>query len=183
MDDSPDNWIYSINGDNSARFLLGQPAEKRLLLTIGVNPSTASPENLDPTVTTVRNRAAGLGFDGWCTINLYPQRSTDPNGMDRACDRELHERNLGEIRRFAGGLPGKTDVAVWAAWGALMQKRPYLADCLEDIYSQLAPLGLEWFSIGKRTKDGHPHHPLYLRRGLSPESFDIAAYLRGLREA
>ena len=182
MADSRENWIYSTNENNTARFLLGQPAEKRLLLTVGVNPSTASPENLDPTVTTVRNRAADLGFDGWCTINLYPQRSTDPNGMDRECCRELHERNLREISRIAGELSHMADVAVWGAWGALITKRPYLGDCLKDIYGQLAPLGLEWFSIGKKTKDGHPHHPLYLRRGLPPESFDIAAYLRGLKE-
>ena len=181
MADRRDEWIYSINEDNSARFLLGRPARKCLLLTIGVNPSTASPEKLDPTVSTVMNRASDLGFDGWCTVNLYPQRSTDPNGMDSACNRALHERNVREVRSFLDGVARSCEIAVWAAWGALITKRPYLADCLEDLYCSMAPLGLDWFSIGKRTKDGHPHHPLYLKRGLPLESFDIAAYLKSVK--
>jgi hypothetical protein len=170
------SWIYTTKEDNSARFLLGQKGEKRLLLTVGINPSTASPEKLDPTVITVRNRAYELGYDGWCTINVYPQRSTDPNGMDRFRDEVLHRRNLEEIERFVEGIKAVGEVDVWAAWGALIKKRDYLPACLIDIYSVLKPFELDWYSIGKRTKEGHPHHPLYLKKGLPMEAFDVEVY-------
>ncbi|MDC7219956.1 MAG: DUF1643 domain-containing protein [Spirochaetales bacterium] len=175
------NWIYSTDEDNSARFLLGREGEKGLLLTMGINPSTASPEKLDPTVTTVKNRAAELGYDGWCTINVYPQRSTDPNGMDRRRNEALHKENLVQIVRFVDEqrTAGK-ELALWAAWGALIKKRDYLPNCLFDIHSVLKPFGIKWLSIGKRTKEGHPHHPLYLKKGLPAEIFDVETYLKTL---
>ena len=177
-------WIYSRNDDNSARFLLGRffPGGERgtLLLTVGINPSTAEPEKLDNTVSIVQNRAEALGYGGWCTINVYPQRSTDPNGMDRERNEELHRRNLEEIRLFVEGFRERGGIHIWAAWGALIRKREYLLPCLEDISCQLEPFGLDWYSIGRRTKEGHPHHPLYLKRGLIPERFDIKGYLEEL---
>ena len=38
-----------------------------------------------------------------------------------------------------------------------------------------------WFSAGKRTKAGHPHHPLYLKKDSTLDPFDVGAYLDGLR--
>ena len=32
-------------------------------------------------------------------------------------------------------------------------------------------------SCGKRSKKGHPHHPLYLRKDSTPEPFDVENYL------
>ena len=36
--------------------------------------------------------------------------------------------------------------------------------------------GAEWLTCGKRSKKGHPHHPLYLRADSLPEPFDVRAY-------
>ena len=32
-------------------------------------------------------------------------------------------------------------------------------------------------TFGKRSKKGHPHHPLYLRKDSTPELFDVENYL------
>ena len=36
---------------------------------------------------------------------------------------------------------------------------------------------IPWVTIGKRSKKGHPHHPLYLRKDAVPEPFDVEEYL------
>jgi hypothetical protein len=37
--------------------------------------------------------------------------------------------------------------------------------------------GAEWFTVGKRSVKGHPHHPLYLKNNSPVESFDIENYV------
>ena len=37
-----------------------------------------------------------------------------------------------------------------------------------------------WYSAGKRSKKGHPHHPLYLRRDSALEPFDAQSYITQL---
>ena len=36
---------------------------------------------------------------------------------------------------------------------------------------------IPWVTFGKRSKKGHPHHPLYLRKDSTPEPFDVENYL------
>lgn len=163
------NWLYSNSSDNKERFILGEPSDNPLIC-IGVNPSTAEPKNLDNTLKQVKARAEFLGYDSWIMINLYPQRATDPNDMHKKLNREIHEKNLEEINKY---LSGSYDI--WAAWGTLVEKRPYLAICLKDICSALGS-DCRWFTIGKRSVKGHPHHPLYLKKGLELDKFDIFSY-------
>ena len=37
-----------------------------------------------------------------------------------------------------------------------------------------------WFSAGKKSKKGHPHHPLYLRKDSLLDSFDVAGYVASI---
>ena len=41
--------------------------------------------------------------------------------------------------------------------------------------------GARWVTAGPRSKKGHPHHPLYLRKDSPLDPFDAAAYCNGLR--
>jgi hypothetical protein len=34
-----------------------------------------------------------------------------------------------------------------------------------------------WYTVGKRSVKGHPHHPLYLKNGSCTEEFDVLSYL------
>ena len=37
-----------------------------------------------------------------------------------------------------------------------------------------------WLCAGKRSKKGHPHHPLYLRKDEQVQPFPVKAYLESL---
>lgn len=170
------NWIYENTCDNRHRFLLGEQGQKTLICS-GINPSTAEPGNLDNTLTTVRRFAKDLGYDSWLMINVYPQRATNPNDLDFEIDDRLHQQNLRAIDSIMRA--GKTDV--WAAWGTLIHKRKYLSKCLEDIYRLSLQYNISWYSIGKITKDGHPHHPLYIRKDCVLENFNMQQYMKSVK--
>lgn len=164
-----DGWIYRNSENNRARYLLGEDGVNPLLC-IGVNPSTAEPGKLDNTMRVVKSRALSLGYDSWLMINLYPQRSTDPNGLHKRINLDIHRENIRIIEELSS-----RKIDIWAAWGALIEKRSYLKRCLKDINSVLGDSRV--FTIGNRSIAGHPHHPLYLKSGLDQDHFSISDYL------
>ena len=166
-------WLYSNSTTDKERFILGESGENPLVC-IGVNPSTAKPENLDNTLIQVKARALALGYDSWIMINLYPQRATDPDDIHKNLNHKIHRQNLKEIKKY---LSGSYDI--WAAWGTLIEKRSYLIRCLKDIHEVLGS-DCRWFIIGKRSFKGHPHHPLYLKKKMKLDGFDILDYMKKL---
>ena len=76
------------------------------------------------------------------------------------------------LEQTSSGAP-----AVWAAWGAIIEKRPYLVRCLSDMLQIGRELGACWYSAGARSKKGHPHHPLYLRKDSTLDLFDVSLYV------
>ena len=62
--------------DKGDRFLLGEvwDESKKLLVCIGMNPSTAVPKKLDGTVRKIQNYAKSKIYGGWYMLNLYPCR-------------------------------------------------------------------------------------------------------------
>ncbi|MGL1891134.1 MAG: DUF1643 domain-containing protein [Spirochaetaceae bacterium] len=166
------SWIYKNSLDNRQRYVLGEEGSK-ILVCIGINPSTAEPNNLDNTLIRVKNRALSLGYDSWIMINVYPQRATNPDKLHKNLHLDIHKKNILEISETLKGR----NFDVWAAWGTLLTKRKYLKRCLSDIVDVLGD-GFDWFTIGKRSVDGHPHHPLYLTNGLPLDSFSISSYIK-----
>ena len=71
--------------------------------------------------------------------------------------------------------------AVWAAWGTIIEKRDYLPACVRDMIRIGEARNAVWYSAGKRSKKGHPHHPLYLRKDSVLEPFDVKGYLDALK--
>ena len=90
-------WIYINNSDDSVRFVLGEK-NNNMIACIGINPSTAKPNELDNTLKSVKRIAEYNGFDGWIMYNVYPKRATDPNYLDTTIDHDLRLTNI-EIGR------------------------------------------------------------------------------------
>ena len=148
------------------------------MICIGINPSTAEPDHLDNTLKSVERIALGNGYDSFIMFNVYAQRATDPDAMERSCNGLLHRENL-EAFRYVLSISQKP--AVWAAWGAIIEKRDYLAECVRDMVSIGQSYDASWYCAGAITKKGHPHHPLYLRKDEKLKPFDVETYLQNRR--
>ena len=169
-------WIYAPNFYSEYRYVLGTRG-KNPLICIGINPSTAKPDDLDNTLKSVERIALGNGFDSFIMFNVYAQRATDPDAMEKTCNLQLHKENL-EAFRYVLSIAEKP--SVWAAWGTIIEKRAYLPLCLRDMLDAGEEYGAEWYCAGAVSKKGHPHHPLYLRKDEKLKPFDIHAYLRNI---
>ncbi len=170
-----EKWLYIPDFYSEYRYILGTIGE-RPLITIGINPSTAEPDNLDNTLKSVERIAKGNGFDSFIMFNVYAQRATNPDHMDHEFNEALHRENMRAFRwvlEQSGVRP-----AIWAAWGTIVEKRDYLKLCLSDMVEEGNRFHAEWFQVGKTSVKGHPHHPLYLRKDARVEPFDIEEYLR-----
>ncbi len=176
---SPDydiqKWLYAPNFYSEYRYILGTRG-KNPLICIGINPSTAEPDNLDNTLKSVERIALGNGFDSFIMFNVYAQRATDPDAMERECNLQV---NTIIVVPFPYVLSISDTPAVWAAWGAIIEKRGYLAQCVRDMVAVGQEYGAQWFCAGAITKKGHPHHPLYLRKDEKLKPYDIVTYLAG----
>ena len=169
-----EKWLYAPNFYSEYRYILGTRG-KNPLICIGINPSTAEPDNMDNTLKSVERIAHGNGFDSFIMFNVYAQRATNPDAMERTCNPQLHKENL-EAFRYVLSISQRP--AGWAAWGASSETRDYLADCVRDMVLAGQEYGASWYCAGAITKKGHPHHPLYLRKDEKLKSFDVEAYLK-----
>ncbi len=157
MHSAEGSWIYKNTTDNSHRFLLGESG-KKMLACLGVNPSTAEPEQLDRTLESVRRIAAHNGYDGWLMWNVSSQRTTNPKGLAAEPDYEMHARNLAYI------MQSGSDYSIshlWLAYGNNIEQQSYLQVFLQDILTILIPFELQYKMIGL-TQKGNPRHPLYV---------------------
>lgn len=169
-----EKWLYVPNTYEEYRYILGTKGE-RPLICIGINPSTAAPDDLDNTLKSVERIALAGGYTGFMMFNVYAQRATDPDDMEQECNTALHAQNLRAfeyvLKNYGGDEP-----AVWAAWGTIIEKRGYLYSCVADMIEIGKKYGAKWYTAGRKSKAGHPHHPLYLRKDAPLDPFDIEEY-------
>lgn len=137
-----------------------RPGGKRIAW-IGLNPSTADEQKLDPTLTRIKAFSLAHGFDEFVMLNLFSFRATDPEGMRESGEFTRCVENREAIKSNTKGI-----FTVFA-WGATFnQWAPKLVEagwCDGQID--------ESFCLG-RTKSGHPRHPLYVHGKTKLEPFN-----------
>ena len=166
-------WLYVPNRYSEYRYILGTRG-RHPLICVGINPSTAAPDALDPTLQSAQRIALANGYDSFLMFNVYAQRATRPDDMEPTLNPTLHAENRKAFRYL---LSLSERPAVWAAWGNIILKRDYLMDCMRDFAADGWAAGARWFTAGPLLKSGQPHHPLYLKGDTKLLDFDIAAYL------
>lgn len=171
-----EKWLYAPNFYSEYRYILGTRGNNPLIC-VGINPSTAKPGDLDNTLKSVERIALGNGFDSFIMFNVYAQRATNPDDMEKVCNLQLHRENM---EAFSYALSLSKNPAVWAAWGTIIEKRSYLPDCVRDMLEIGEKWGASWYCAGAVSKKGHPHHPLYLRKDEKLKPFDAVSYLNNL---
>lgn len=139
--------------DKLHRYRLTRPlADKGPTMVVCMqNPSKASADDSDPTVTRVLGFAKREGAGKLIVVNMGAGVATDPKDFLKMED-PVGRRNL----EFLKEVGQEADIAV-AAWGALSKR-----------HRELFRLGLgvvkKWKNLkcfGK-TASGYPRHPLYL---------------------
>lgn len=170
---SKEKWLYVPHEYSEYRYILGTRG-KNPLICAGINPSTAEPDNLDNTLKSVERIAHHNGFDSFIMFNVYAQRATIPDDMDRELNEYLHAENMKAFRYI---LENSEKPTVWAAWGAIIEKRSYLGRCVSDMIDIGNEYGATWFTAGKISVKGHPHHPLYLKKDSILDEFDVRKYV------
>ena len=173
MEKDKSTWLYLNDETDTVRYILGEKSEN-MVACIGINPSTARPNELDNTLKSVKRIALFNGFDGWIMYNVYPQRATDPNRLHREIDHKLRLNNIEIISRSIQDLGID---AIWLAYGDLIETREYLSDCMLSLYTHLRPLNLKWKIIAEPTQKGHPKHPLYKPTESLFVDFDMEKYV------
>ena len=171
-------WLYIPDHYSEYRYILGTKGQHPLVC-IGINPSTAIPDRLDNTLKSAERIALHNGYDSFIMFNVYAQRATDPDDMEKELNPVLHRENLKAFSWLLSQLTTTPDL--WAAWGSIIEKRPYLPGCVLDMAAVGKQFGARWFTAGPRSKKGHPHHPLYLKKDSPLDPFtDLETYLSSL---
>lgn len=170
-------WLYVPPLYDEYRYILGTKG-KSPLICVGINPSTAAPDDLDPTLQSAQRIALYNGYDSFLMFNVYAQRATRPDDMERTLNPWMHGENMKAFEYLLS--LGGTQPAVWAAWGAIIEKRGYLYDCVREMLRIGERYNAIWYHAGPVSKAGHPHHPLYLKSTTLLEPFDTTAYLSSI---
>ena len=137
--------------------------ETKFPVFLMLNPSTATHEVSDPTVTRCARFAARHGYASFQVCNLFSFRSTDPSGLLSARDAEGDPANLETI--LAVTEQADLVVCAWGTFGDLRMRNRHVLDALFA-----AGAGPKLRCLG-RTAAGHPRHPLYLPSATNLERF------------
>lgn len=166
--------IKMVAEGDSIRYALIKDGQD-MLYVFGVNPSTATDTDPDPTMSRVIGFVNRNGFDGFAMMNLYPLRSTNPNALPHNIDIGLHQKNLQKIKEIIGN---SNNPIILLAFGDPINAAPYLKDCLKDIVDLLQSLSPKWKQIGMPTKMGNPRHPSRAAYSMGIQDFDVNEYMK-----
>jgi hypothetical protein len=119
---------------------------------VGLNPSTADENNLDPTLRRIRSFTTREGLGSFVMANLFAFRATNPKVM-KAHPSPIGIENDGWIKRFAS--EAQFIVCAWGSHGDLEKRDEHVERLLKETRKPLYCFG--------RTASGKPLHPLYLR--------------------
>jgi hypothetical protein len=131
---------------------------KPTVLFVMLNPSTADEQYDDATIRRCMSYAKLWGFGMLRVVNLYALRSRHPGYL------AIHPAPVGpQNDRHIAAEAGRATLIV-TAWGA----SEHLKDRDKAVLAGLAAAVPDKLCYLRRTRDGHPGHPLYLPRDLKP---------------
>ena len=150
------NIICIPETDKQKRFLLGKRG-KSMLLAVGLNPSTADENKLDPTSRNIETIAKLNGCDGWLLINLCPLRTSNPKKLPQKINIKLIYENEKFIRDVI--QKDRFNITkILFCWGNYLERRSYLKKQSINILNLLENEKPIIYCLGK-TRLGNPFHP------------------------
>lgn len=142
------------------RYLLGRrfAGGRGRCVFVMLNPSRANADSNDPTIRRCSGFAEQWGFAELLVINLFAWRTPSPQELKRTVE------PIGPAwARHARDACDGADLIV-AAWGC----HGTLLDRDRQVLAWAKRRGLALHHLGL-TREGHPRHPLYLRKDARPQ--------------
>ncbi|MBW8001714.1 MAG: DUF1643 domain-containing protein [Planctomycetes bacterium] len=133
-------------------------SNKGYAMFICLNPSTADEESDDNTVRRCVGYAKKWGYGGVCIANLFAFRATKPRKMKAAKD-PIGPKNDSWIKFLA--IRAGVVVAAWGCNGGFKGRDTEVRNIIPRLHYLVF------------TKDGHPSHPLFLKKGLQPKEWRV----------
>lgn len=168
------DWIYINEDNNTVRYVLGYKG-KKTLFCVGTNPSTAKPEKLDNTLKSVERIALNNGYDSFVMFYVYAVRSTIFEELSQKENTYYRKRNKQEISQYIGSQ--EEPLNIWIAFGNLVDRRKYMKECMLDLMEVFEAHNINYWCAGVNDS-GNPKHPLYLKKDLVLQPFDIQGYTK-----
>ena len=132
-----------------------------LVCWVMLNPSTADANFDDHTIRRCMGYTARWGYGGIIVVNLFALRATDPNNLYKSDDPIGPENDKYLVK---ANTEAALTIAAWGNQGKYLKRD-------EDVMAMLT--ALHCLTV---TKDGSPHHPLYLLNGLEPILYGLQKY-------
>jgi hypothetical protein len=132
------------------------------MLFIGLNPSTATEIDNDPTIERVERRARNMGYRTLIVCNIFAYRATDPKEMLAAEDPIGGELNLKTILDEAKNA--SLTLCGWGKHGSHLERGKHVEESLRDSGVILHTLGVN--------QDQSPKHPLYIGYAVKPNIWE-----------
>ncbi len=151
-----------ISRDLNYRYWLTRhwgPGERRVMW-IGLNPSTADTQRLDPTLRRIYDYSQAWGYDGFVMTNLFAFRATIPRVM------LLHPEPVGpENDHHLLEIADEVDkiICAWGAHGVHRNRSQEVVDMLTD-----AGHASKLHALKINKKASTPGHPLYVLGNTRP---------------
>lgn len=133
-----------------------------LVTFLMLNPSTADEVVDDPTIRRCMDYAIQWRYAALEIVNLYAFRSPYPKSLRAALD-PVGEHNDWFIRYSTSRAQ-----LVVCAWGS----ERFAIERAANVVGMLRQEGVRPHAL-QTTKGGHPSHPLYLRRELRPQPYEV----------
>ena len=131
----------------------GDLAREGYALFVGLNPSTADEVTDDPTIRRCVAFAKTLGYGPLGMKNLFAFRATAPDDMKAAAE-PIGPQNDFHLQRLAHGAG--VVVAAWGIHGTHRERDAAVRSMIPTLHHL------------RKTANGHPGHPLYLPKILTP---------------
>ncbi len=145
-------------GDAKGLFECDCRTWKNKVVFIMLNPSTATAEESDPTVTRCEGYARLWKYRRLIVLNIFALRSTDPELLYSDPDPVGRDNNINiqNCSKDAGLI-----ICAWGVHGKYQDRGQKVLEMLRHKKPHYLKL----------TKEGIPQHPLYLKANLKPKLF------------
>jgi hypothetical protein len=137
-----------------------------LMIVCMLNPSTATHEDLDPTISGLIKRAKNWDYGGILVVNLFAYRSPSPAVMKASADPIGPDNDLIIHRALVlAQESAQSLICGWGANGTFLDRHAWMLEA-----AQAHDVQLRAFKINA---NGTPVHPLYQKHDIVPAPWNV----------